>query len=112
MSTERRPDQSFLCPASRIRVVAPVAQSASGHPGGEGRILTSVMKRWDPHRWTYSVEETRNGLYEAMADDHQGTSVRRTAWCATDAEIKALLRAVEHEANEITRRRREAADGR
>jgi hypothetical protein len=70
-----------------------------------------VKKLWDAGRWTYSMEEIRNGLYEARADDHQGTDIRRTAWCATDHEVETLLKAVKDEASEITRRRREAADG-
>lgn len=70
-----------------------------------------MKKRWDAGRWTYFVEETRNGLYEAIADDHQGTDITRTAWCATDDEVETLLQAVKDEAAEITRRRREAAGG-
>jgi hypothetical protein len=68
-----------------------------------------VRKPWEPKRWSYTVEEIRNGLYEATADYHQGTDLRRKAWCATDGEVEALLQRVKDEADEITRRRREAA---
>jgi hypothetical protein len=67
-----------------------------------------VKKPWNPNLWSYAVEEVRNGLYEARADDHQGTDLRRTAWCSTDDEVKALLQGVKDEAAELTRRRREA----
>jgi hypothetical protein len=68
-----------------------------------------MKKPWDPDRWTYKIEEVRNGFYEAVADDHQGTELRRQGWAFGDAEVQAILAAVKEEAAELTRRRREAA---
>jgi hypothetical protein len=64
-----------------------------------------MKKPWDPNRWTYSVDEVSNNMYEVVANDHQGTEIRRHA-----PDSDALLAAVKEEAAEITRRRREAAD--
>jgi hypothetical protein len=63
-------------------------------------------KAWDPDRWTFRIEETRNLCWTATADDQQGTVIERTAWSDDPDEV---LRTVKDEAAEITRRRREAA---
>jgi len=55
--------------------------------------------------WTFT-DEIRNLCWEAVADDQQGTRIRRVG----DAgEPDALLQQVKDEAAEITSRRREAA---
>ena len=94
--------------AARTRSCSSLRATPSSVRSGD--ILGSVKKPWDPNRWTYTVEEVRNGLYEAAADDHQGSDIRRKAWCATDAEVEALLQGVKNEAAELTRRRQEAAE--
>jgi hypothetical protein len=66
-----------------------------------------VNKAWDPNRWKFSVDEISNLCWEAVADDQQGTQIRRVGYAG---EPDALLQQVKDEAAEITSRRREAAD--
>jgi hypothetical protein len=63
-----------------------------------------VTKPWDATRWTYTVDEVSNNMYEAVADDQQNTTIRRFG---TDPD--ELLRPVKDEAAAITTRKREAA---
>jgi hypothetical protein len=65
-----------------------------------------VKKAWDPNRWKFTVDEVSNCVYEAIADDQQGSTIRRVG-----GDPDELLRTVEEEAVAITRRRREAAAG-
>lgn len=65
-----------------------------------------MRKAWDPDRWTFRADEISNSCWEAVADDQQGTVIRRVDSASDPDE---LLSRVKDEAAEITRRRHEAA---
>lgn len=83
------------------------ACASKRHRTAADRVL-GVKREWDPNRWVFTVGEVSNLCWEAVADDQQGTVIRRQRW-ETDRAPEALLQEVKDEAAEITRRRREAA---
>jgi len=63
-----------------------------------------AKKEWNADKWTFSVEEVSPGVYEAVADDHQGDSIRKVR--SDEAEALDLLK---QEVAQITERRRQGA---
>jgi hypothetical protein len=63
-----------------------------------------ARKSWDPERWTYQVREVSAGVYEAVADDHQGDAIRHRGVDPDD-----LLDRCKRDAAAARKRRRDAA---